>query len=70
MGERLFDQIVSGTGLPETLAQDEFTALLARYGKTPDQLTLEDLRLIVADFMQDVLVDVKENGIKPRTGVA
>ncbi len=69
MGKQLFDQIVIGTGLPEGLAQGELSSLLERYGLTPETMTLADLRMIVADYMQDVLLELKEKS-QDQSGVA
>lgn len=62
MGKELFEEVVTGTGLPDHWVRDEFSALLAKYGKTPETLTLDELRIIMADYMQDVFVEMLEKG--------
>lgn len=61
MGKTLIEQISVSTGLPENLIQDELVTLLASAGVNPDLATLEDLRKVLADYLQDVLVAAKED---------
>lgn len=59
MGKELVETVIAGTGLPDQMIRDEFTALLTKHGKTAETLTLDDLREVLADYLQDVLVTAK-----------
>lgn len=59
MGKELFETVVTHTGLPENAIRDEFSVLLAKHGKSVESLTLDDLREILADYLQDILVEAK-----------
>ena len=61
MGKKLIQEITQSTGLPENLIQDELTTLLTSAGIQPDNATLDDLRRILAEYMQEVLVAAKED---------
>ncbi len=56
MGEKLLADVVTATGLPEDLVTVELNRLVAKAGKKPEDLTLEELRLILAEYVQDVLL--------------
>lgn len=60
VGKNLIDTVVSATGLPEDPIQRELNSLLAQFGKDPEHVTLEDLREIMADYLQTVLLEAKE----------
>lgn len=59
MGQGLAETVVQNTGLPEDMIRKEFHQLLERHGLTPETLTLEDLRMVMADYLQDVLLQMK-----------
>lgn len=61
MGKALIQQITESTGLPENLIQDELQTLMAAAGVQADNVTLDDLRKILAEYMQEVLVAAKED---------
>ncbi len=52
--------LISATGISEDLISSEIKALSARAGVNPHELTIEDLRQILADYVQDVLLSAKE----------
>ncbi len=60
MGNNLFNSLISATGLPTESVSNELTKLLAKNGKTPETMTLDDLREVMADYLQTVLVEAKE----------
>lgn len=60
MGEELFGQVTVATGLPADLVSDELERLLGKAGIKREDLTLEDLRRILAEYVQDVLLAAKE----------
>lgn len=61
MGKDLVENLLSATGLPEKAIRDEFTELLTKHGKNAETLTLDDLREVLADYLQDVLVGAKHS---------
>lgn len=61
MGKTLITEISQGTGLPAELIQDELHTLITAAGVQPENVTLEDLRKILAEYLQDVLVEAKED---------
>lgn len=61
MGKTLLKEITENTGLPEQLIQDELQTLIASAGIHSDSVTLDDLRRILAEYMQEVLVAAKED---------
>lgn len=61
MGANLIKQLITSSGLPEALAQDELSKILARAGKSNDQVTLEELREILAEYLQEVLLSAQKN---------
>lgn len=59
MGQELFEMLMAGTGLPDQGLRNEMMALMKRHGKSVDSLTMDDLREVLADYLQDVLLEVK-----------
>lgn len=60
MGNALLETLVIATGLPERDIRRELQALMLKYGKRPETLTMDDLRQLMRDYVQDVLVETKE----------
>ncbi len=61
MGKKLFNTVVAATGLPEGAVGAELGCLLANAGKNPETMTLDDLREVMAEYLQMVLLETKEN---------
>ena len=59
-GKELIDQVVNATGLPAEMVKTELMSSIQKEGKDPETLELDDLRLVLASFLQDVLSDAKE----------
>ena len=59
MGEDLIGQIAFATGLPTELIRGELLRLLEAAGLKSDSATLDDVRNVLAEYVQDVLVDAK-----------
>ena len=59
MGNDLTKTILASTGLPHDPVEKEFNALLARNGKTPESLTLEELREVMAEYLQIVFLEMQ-----------
>lgn len=68
-GRKLLDQLATLTGLPGTSVNKELLKIIEQNGKDPDTLTLQDVRVILAEYLQDVLLEAKheysENFIEP-----
>lgn len=59
MGNTLLETLIFATGLPEGDIRRELQALMVQYGKTPETLTMDDLRQLMRDYVQDVLLEAK-----------
>lgn len=55
----LLKNLISATGISEELISSELTQLTNRAGIKPEDLTIEDLRQILADYVQEVLLSAK-----------
>lgn len=66
MGEELFEQITAATGLPNEVASTELGRLLAQAGLAKADLTLDDLRVVLAEYVQDILTQAKTEYSQPR----
>ncbi|MBC7372328.1 MAG: hypothetical protein H7326_12220 [Bdellovibrionaceae bacterium] len=60
MGNALLETLVLATGLPEGDVTRELQALMRKYGKTPETVTMDDLRQLMRDYVQDVLMEKKQ----------
>jgi hypothetical protein len=60
MGESLFEKVVSATGLPEDLVSKELKTLLEKSGHSSESVSLDELREVLANLLQDVLLETKE----------
>lgn len=58
-GENLLGQITGATGLPSEVISKELVSLVAKAGKDADSVTLDELRVILAEYVQDILVTAK-----------
>jgi hypothetical protein len=58
---KIFDLLIEATGLPKDSIQKELTSLLEKRGLTPGDATLDDLREILAHYLQDALIEAKEH---------
>jgi hypothetical protein len=65
MSDELFQQITHATGLPIDLISKELNRLILAAGANPNTLTMDQLRLILADYVQDVLVNVQSIPVDP-----
>ena len=60
MGNALLETLISATGLPEGDIHREIQVLLSKHNMDSNTLTMEDLREIMAEYLQDVLLSAKE----------
>ena len=64
MGKNLAQTVIAATGLPQAPVEREFNALLAKHAKDPESLTLEELREVMAEYLQIVFLEMhSENDI-------
>ena len=68
MGEDLITQIAVATGLPPELVRGELARLFEASGLKADSASLEDVRSVLAEYVQDVLVDAKDRLTRPLAG--
>jgi len=61
MGKQLLTTISDATGLPDDLVTTELSRLITAAGKEPSEITLDDLRNILADYVQEVLLEAQED---------
>ena len=59
-GRSLLEDVSKATGLPSDLAFRELKSLVEKSGVAMEQLSLEELREILADYLQDVLLQAKK----------
>ena len=59
-GNKLITEIASNTGLPETLMTQELDRLVESAGLESNIVSLDDLRRVLAEYAQEVLMQVKE----------
>jgi hypothetical protein len=67
MANQLFKEITDATGLPTDLITKELSQLVSNKGIENDNLTLDDLRLVMADYLREVILQAKnkfEDGIE------
>ena len=60
MAKDLMQELIVATGLPQDPVEREFNKILERYGKNQDELTLEELREVMADYLQIVFLELAE----------
>lgn len=60
MGESLLKQLISQTGLPTEGVENELDRLIEKAGLQKENITLDDLRLVLADYLQDILLESKD----------
>ncbi len=60
-GDQLIDMVAASTGLPKEQLSGELKRLLLKSGKDPARASLEDLRAVLADYLQEVLSEAKDS---------
>ncbi|WP_374076588.1 hypothetical protein [Bdellovibrio bacteriovorus] len=59
MGDTLAKTVIAATGLPQDPVEREFNALLEKYGKSPETLTIDELREVMAEYLQIVFLEMQ-----------
>ncbi len=70
MGDELFGLVTEATGLPQDMISAELNRILEKAGVQKSSLTLEVLRKILAEYVQDVLLAAKEDLAEPEKAAA
>ena len=60
MGKNLAETVIEATGLPTTAVEKEFNTLLANHGTTAEEMTIDDLREMMAEYLQTVFLELAE----------
>lgn len=60
MGAALLKEVTEATGLPHEPIADELNRLITTAGLNSDSITLEDLRSVLAEYLQDVMLEVQK----------
>lgn len=58
MAETIMQQIVQASGLPETILEEELRSRFEAKNLNPQDATLDEIRDIVTDYLQDVLCEL------------
>ena len=66
-GRALLKLLIESTGLPTEAVEREINRLVARHGVSDAEVTLDDVRNILTEYLQDTLVETKSdlNGPRP-----
>lgn len=59
-GRNLLTKLGQLTGLPEQAIEAEFLSLVKAQGINPDTITLEQIRTVLALYLQETLVSAKQ----------
>jgi hypothetical protein len=60
VGENLLKDVAVATGLPQEMVSEELCRLISKAGLDPADLTLEDLRQVLAEYVQEVLMAAQQ----------
>ena len=61
MGDALIKEIIGHTDLESDPVEKELLKLIEKAGLTRETVTLEDLREILAEYVQDTLLEMKSS---------
>ncbi|OFZ13793.1 MAG: hypothetical protein A2Z20_05995 [Bdellovibrionales bacterium RBG_16_40_8] len=56
----ILKKLILASGLPHDIAQKEIERIASASGKNSDNLTLDELRELLANYLQDVLLKAKD----------
>lgn len=62
MGAKILDVVVEKSGLPEDYARDRLEKLLHESGFDPDHAGLEEIREVLANLLQDLILETEKDG--------
>jgi hypothetical protein len=58
-GTALIEELSEASGLPDELIGEELSRIITSAGKSPTDVTIDDLRELLANYLQDVLAEAK-----------
>lgn len=58
-GTALIQELSAASGLPDDLIGEELSRIIMGAGKSTADVTLDDLRELLANYLQDVLAEAK-----------
>lgn len=58
MKNPLLTQVMEQTGLPQNALEKEVTRVLTAHGLTEENVGLEELRQVLADYLQEVFLEI------------
>ena len=61
MGAKLLNDVAEATGLPKETISRELAELISTAGYDKETLTLDQLRHALAEYVQDILLEAKED---------
>jgi hypothetical protein len=61
MGDALLKTVIDSTGLPNDALSAELDRLIAKAGLEKQTITLDDMREILAEYLQDTLLELKSS---------
>lgn len=64
-GEELLNKICEATDLPPGLIKNELYELISQKGFEAQKINLEELRTLLAEYLQDVILKAKSKHSKP-----
>lgn len=59
-GEDLIQYFIKLTGLPEESARAEIQTIVKKLNKPISEVSTEDLRVVLARYLQDIILEAKE----------
>jgi hypothetical protein len=60
VGNELFNKVTEATGLPKELVEQELGKVLTGKGIAQNEVTLDELRLALADYLREVILHAKD----------
>ncbi len=60
-GSELISELAEASGLPSDLVGQELSFLIRQAGKDTTEITLDELRELLANYLQEVLVEAKSS---------
>jgi hypothetical protein len=60
-GTELLNELSTATGLPNEMIGEELSRLISTAGKSTDNVTLDELREMLAAYLQDILLEAKDS---------
>lgn len=60
MESGLFKTVVAATGLPESPVQKELQSLISKSGFDSEELTLDELREVMAEYLNQVFLEMAQ----------